>query len=70
MEAATVICNSIMPSGASCGERAVVLKAHYLYDTRVYQGPGGYQHTLRETHYEIECPHCGRRTQIERTLAE
>jgi hypothetical protein len=66
VEAARVICDAIRPGGHRCGERAIVLKAQYFYDTRPHRGPGGYQHTLRETHYEIECPHCGRRTQIEK----
>jgi len=28
--------------------------------------PGGIQHRVRKAVYEIECPKCGRRTQIEK----
>ena len=66
MEVETVVCNARIPGGGVCGATATVLAVQRFYDTFMYKpGAGGrFDVQLRETHYEIDCPHCGRRTQI------
>jgi hypothetical protein len=59
----TMECTAVLPSGEMCGEIAVVHSAQHEYDTQLYEGEGGYQYRLRRSHFEIECPRCGFRTQ-------
>jgi hypothetical protein len=57
-------CDAKRPTGEVCGAAALVHASQHEYDTLVYQGKGGYQYKLRASHYEVECPNCGKRTQI------
>jgi hypothetical protein len=66
MEPLTVVCNARNAAGTWCGQTAVVHSAQYEFATDLYGSPGGIQHTLKSAIYEIECPNCGRRTQIEK----
>ena len=67
MQATTIICAAVKPDGSACGELAVIRKTRYQFDTLpLYDQPGGMQHELRETHYDIDCPRCGPRTQSEK----
>jgi hypothetical protein len=66
MQPLTVVCNARKPGGTWCGETAVVHQARYEFDTDLYGSPGGIQHRVTKAVYEIECPKCGRRTQIEK----
>jgi predicted RNA-binding Zn-ribbon protein involved in translation (DUF1610 family) len=38
---------------------------HYVYSSEPAEDGASTDHILRETHFDIECPRCGRRTQIE-----
>jgi hypothetical protein len=50
---------------AACGDRAKVIKTQPIYASTMFDGGGGvFQHNLVETHYEIDCPSCRRRTQV------
>ena len=66
MEPMTIVCNAQKPGGTWCGQPAIVHKAEYELDTGGYDSPSGIRYTLRTAVYEIECPACGRRTQVER----
>jgi hypothetical protein len=54
------------PCHADCF-RFGVIDRRPAFDALLHDGPGGIEHRLRETLYEIECPQCGRRTQREST---
>jgi hypothetical protein len=48
-----------------CGAAVIVLHVVPVYASKMFDGKGGaFQHTLTETHYDIECPACGPRTQV------
>ena len=67
MQATTIICAAVKSDGSLCGESAVVRKTRYEFDTlRLYDERGSTKHKLRATHYDIECPKCGPRTQSEK----
>jgi hypothetical protein len=66
MQATAVLCDAAKADGGRCGARAVVIKAENEFDILMYHGPGGLRYSLRELRYEIECPNCGRRMQVER----
>jgi len=57
MDAVTIHCDI-------CGTRALVHKVRFEYEPGRPAPPG--QRVLRETQRDIECPNCGRRTQVER----
>jgi predicted RNA-binding Zn-ribbon protein involved in translation (DUF1610 family) len=63
---AKIICTAVKADGSTCGAEAVVGKARYEFDPLLEPSPCGVKHTLREAHYDIECPHCGSRTQSEK----
>jgi hypothetical protein len=63
MQPATIICDNRRADGAPCGQVALVHMVHYVYAIEQQRGKGSSAHVLRETHYEIECPQCGQRTQ-------
>jgi hypothetical protein len=58
-----VACDAKKPSGELCGAAALAHASQHEYDTLIYTGKGGRQYRLRASHYEIECPNCGKRTQ-------
>jgi hypothetical protein len=64
MQPATIICDNRRADGAPCGENALVHMVHYIYAAEQGAGQEAITHVLSETHYDIECPRCGRRTQI------
>ena len=65
VEPTTLICNGRTPDGRVCGATALVIAARPVIDSQMYRGGGGIiRDVLRETHYDIECPRCGSRTQI------
>jgi hypothetical protein len=66
VEAKTIVCDGHKPSGLTCGETAVIHSAQYVYNSFMFKpGMGGRMDpNLQETHYDVECPHCGRRTQV------
>ena len=61
-----VRCNKVGPAGKVCGATAVVLKASYKYDTLSYSQGREFGPELVEVRYEIECPNCGKRRQVEK----
>ena len=71
VEAKTIDCDARQPNGLACGETAIIHKTHHHYANTMYAPGGGgrFQQILLETHYEIECPHCGRRTQVVKTAS-
>jgi hypothetical protein len=64
MQPATIICDNHLDSGMPCGETALIHSVQYVYDRDT--GTQAASHVLRESHYVIDCPRCGRRTQVER----
>jgi DNA-directed RNA polymerase subunit RPC12/RpoP len=49
----------------ACGQNAVIHKVRYKYSVEGPPGQLADKHVLRETERDIECPHCGFRTDIE-----
>jgi hypothetical protein len=66
MQPATIICDNHRARGAPFGETALIHSVQYVYARRRDSGPLSTSHVLTEAHYVIDCPHCGRRTQIEK----
>jgi hypothetical protein len=64
MRARTITCEAVGADGALCGETAVVHMIHYVYGVSSDSNARGFNHVHRETHYDIECPACGLRTQV------
>jgi rRNA maturation protein Nop10 len=56
---------AIMTTCDVCGRDAVIHKIRYKYSVEKPPGQTADNHSLRETHRDIECPHCGMRTQVE-----
>jgi hypothetical protein len=48
-----------------CGQSALIHKVRYKYVERESNPCGLVDHVLREVQRDIECPHCGMRTQTE-----
>ena len=46
------------------GESALIHGTRYVYDTRTAGSGVQMDPILKEAHYSIECPKCGKRTQI------
>src|SRR5688572_32952036 len=65
MHPVTLTCANPRADGSRCGETALVHVVHYVYRPAGEQGWMGGEHELSETQYEIDCPRCGHRTQIE-----
>jgi hypothetical protein len=59
-------CDARTGSGESCGADAQVRRVHYKYTARLNRRLGEVQQVLSEVQYEINCPRCGWRTQVER----
>jgi hypothetical protein len=64
MHLPTIVCDAQTPQGP-CGSVARVRQAHYEYRPRPWNPADGVQQELIETRYEIECPRCGNRVQVE-----
>jgi hypothetical protein len=64
-----LICDGRTVSGDSCGAEAQVRRVHYRYEARLNRRLGEVQQVLSGVEYEINCPRCGWRTQVERPLA-
>jgi hypothetical protein len=66
MHSPTILCDAHTPEG-SCGSVVRIRQAHYEYRPRPWNTADGIQQELIETRYEIECPRCGYRVQVERS---
>jgi hypothetical protein len=66
MQPATIICDKHQGDGTPCGETALIQGVHYVYSRNHETGSQAASHMLREAHFVIDCPRCGRRTQIEK----
>jgi hypothetical protein len=62
MQPATIICDSRLSQAARCGETALVRAVSYVYERERYSPAP----VLREAQFQIDCPRCGQRTQVER----
>lgn len=60
LEPFRVPCNGLRPDGRLCGESALVHDIEYVGPDRHSIGQQG-----PRTQYVIECPRCGRRTQVQ-----
>jgi hypothetical protein len=67
MAPATLICDGRDSEGRVCGATAEVRKVHYRYVPQRVGRNGDIEQVLSETHYEIDCPRCGWRTQVEKS---
>jgi hypothetical protein len=65
MHSGRITCENLRAREAPCGESALVHMIHYVYSSEPAEDGASTDHILRETHFDIECPRCGRRTQIE-----
>ena len=67
MSITTVICNAVKSDGNPCGQPSIVHNSRHEYATELFRDAGGIVgHTLTASHYDIECPDCGNRVQVER----
>jgi hypothetical protein len=65
VESQTLTCTATTGDGKRCGQTATVLHVCDVYAPQIFNGGGGVSRpVLTEAHYEIECPLCGRRTQV------
>ena len=67
MQPTTILCNARDAEGRVCGATAEVRQVHYKYVPHLDRPRGQFEQVLSETHYEIDCPRCGWRTQVEIT---
>jgi hypothetical protein len=65
MQPATIECDAADAQGRPCGEIADVHEVHYKYSPAIERGPFSLDRVLVEVRYDIDCPRCGYRTQIE-----
>jgi len=66
MQPVTIICDAQTSQGL-CGATAIIRKAHYVYRPKRTASRQEFQQELVEARYEIDCPNCGRRMQVEWT---
>jgi hypothetical protein len=66
MRLGTVLCDAPSADGGLCGARAVVHEVHYKYSPYANRRPFDVDRVLTEIHYDVDCPRCGYRTQIEK----
>ena len=66
MAATTVECDARDSQGRPCGAIALVTKVHYKYVPHRTGSSGEVEQVLEETHYDIECPKCGPRRQVQK----
>ena len=62
MQPAMIKCENRRADGLLCGEAALIHATQYIYTRQA--GSIGTDPDLREAHYTIECPKCGRINQI------
>ena len=62
-------CDAALPNGTQCAELARVIGVQYHYGPRPSKDGSLEQH-LNEAHYQIHCPKCGVRKQVERPAAD
>jgi hypothetical protein len=65
MQPTTILCDAHDAQGRVCGATAEVRQVHYKYVPHLDRQRAEFQQVLSETHYEIDCPRCGWRTQVE-----
>jgi hypothetical protein len=68
MHITTILCDG-HTRGGPCGEEAVIRQVHYVYQPRFGAPREEVLQELVETRYDIDCPHCGARVQIDRPPA-
>jgi hypothetical protein len=66
MQPTMIVCDGRDAKGNICGAAAEVRRVHYKYVAELELPLGELQQVLSETQYEIECPRCGWRTQVEK----
>jgi hypothetical protein len=64
MRGETISCDSLRSNGGSCGAPALIHQVHYRYEAGPDWMPD-VERILTEIHYDISCPRCGYRTQVE-----
>ncbi|HEX6961197.1 MAG TPA: hypothetical protein VF175_04975 [Lacipirellula sp.] len=62
----TLLCEAEVGQGRQCGAEAKVRCVHYRYTARLDRRLGEVQQVLSEAIYEIACPRCGWRTQVQK----
>jgi hypothetical protein len=62
----TLPCEAPAGDGQRCGAEALVRRVHYRYTATLNRQLGEVQQVLSEAIYEINCPHCGWRTQVQK----
>jgi hypothetical protein len=65
MQPTTIECDASDAKGHPCGETAAVHEVHYKYAPTIYRRPFNLDRVLVEIRYDIDCPRCGYRTQVE-----
>jgi len=66
MHSRTISCHAVTPEKGVCDARALVHEVHYVYSPSPGGGaPGDFERVLTEIRYDIDCPKCGYRTQVE-----
>jgi hypothetical protein len=68
LQGLTVVCDNQKPDGTICGTTAIVVRASYEYENVdfVHPDPQNALPSLKESRFEIECPNCGHRRQVEK----
>ena len=61
MQPAVIACENHRSGATPCAEQALVRSIRYEYKTQLFRSTG---HELLATHYEIECPKCGKRKKV------
>jgi DNA-directed RNA polymerase subunit RPC12/RpoP len=65
LQGLTVVCDNQNNDGTPCGATAIVIRAAYAYEEVDFLTTGQLP-TLLEARYEIQCPNCGHRRQVEK----
>jgi hypothetical protein len=65
MQLTTIECDATDADGRPCGEIAAVHEVHYKYAPTIQRRPFTLDRVLVEIRYDIDCPRCGYRTQLE-----
>ena len=61
----TITCDGRNYGGMFCGATAILQRIDYRHGAILDEGSTAYRHILRETRYQIICPKCGPRVQVE-----
>lgn len=62
----TTICDGRDHRGVYCGATAILQRIDYRHGAILDEGSAAYRHILREIRYQIICPKCGPRVQVEK----